>query len=306
MALAPTALALRALGVGDLLTAVPALRGLRRSWDGEVVLCAPAALAPLALLSGAVDRVVDTAPLATVPLRGAALAVNLHGSGPQSTALLADSGPARLVAYGVTSSWRDDEHERVRWARLVGEVGLPADPDDLDLPLPDVAPLVRGAVVVHPGAAFGCRRWPAERWAAVARSLAADGAQVVVTGSAAEEPLARRVADAAGLPPGAVLAGRTGLLDLAALVGAARLVLSGDTGTAHLATALRAPSVVLFGPASPRRWCPPVDRPWHRVLWSGRTGPLFGEQSDPGLLEIGEQDVLEAARQAIPALAVAR
>ena len=297
----PTAVVLRALGLGDLLTAVPALRGLRRSWDGEVALCAPAALAPLALLSGAVDRVVDTAPLGPVPVHGAALAVNLHGSGPQSTAALAATGPARLVAYGVTSTWRDDEHERTRWARLVSEAGMPAGADDLDLPLPGVAPPVRDAVVVHPGAAFGCRRWPADRWAAVARAMSAQGRQVVVTGSAAEEPLARQVADLAGLPADAVLAGRTGLLDLAALVGSARLVLSGDTGTAHLATALRTPSVVLFGPASPVRWSPPADRPWHRILWSGRTGPLFTDAPDPGLLEIGVPAVVASAQEALAA-----
>lgn len=292
-----TAIALRALGLGDLLTAVPALRGLRRSWDGEVVLCAPAALAPLALLSGAVDRVVDTAPLQPVPVQGAALAVNLHGSGPQSTALLRDSRPDRLVSYGVTSTWVEDEHERTRWARLVTEAGMPADPDDLDLDPPPVEPLAAGAVLVHPGAAFGCRRWPADRWSAVARALTDDGARVLVTGSAAEVPLAREVAAGAGLPDDAVVAGRTGLLELTALVAAARLVLSGDTGTAHLATATRTPSVVLFGPASPVRWSPPPGRTQHRVLWKGRTGPLFVDEPDPGLLEITVAEVLEQARR---------
>ncbi len=261
------------------------------------MLCAPAALAPLALLSGAVDRVVDTAPLQPVTVLGAGLAVNLHGSGPQSTQALRDSGPDRLVSYGVTSDWDEEEHERARWARLVTEADMPADPDDLDLDPPDVAPLSRGAVLVHPGAAFGCRRWPADRWAAVARQLADDGARVLVTGSTAEVPLARQVAAGAGLPDDAVVAGRTGLLDLAALVAAARLVLSGDTGTAHLATAFRTPSVVLFGPASPVRWSPPADRPQHRVLWKGRTGPLFVDAPDPGLLQISVPEVLEEARR---------
>ncbi len=241
---------------------------------------------------------VDTAPLGPVGVVRPDLAVNLHGSGPQSTEALRATRPGRLVAYGVTSDWIEDEHERIRWARLVTEAGMPADPDDLDLDPPDVAPLARDAVLVHPGAAFGCRRWPADRWASVARSLAAQGAQVLVTGSPDEVPLARSVADLAGLPQDAVVAGRTGLLDLAALVAAARLVLSGDTGTAHLATALRTPSVVLFGPASPVRWSPPADRPWHRVLWSGRTGPLFTDEPDPGLLELTPAQVLAQAEQA--------
>ena len=77
------------------------------------------------------------------------------------------------------------------------------------------------------------RRWPAERFAAVARALAGDGHQVVITGSAVERALA-----APGRPAGwpaataAVFAGRTDLGQLAALVAHARLVVSGDTGIA--------------------------------------------------------------------------
>ena len=95
------------------------------------------------------------------------------------------------------------------------------------------------------------------RFAAVAGELARLGHQVVVTGSAAERPLAMDVARRAGLPPQSVLAGRTSLAALAALTASARLVVSGDTGLAHLATAYARPSVVLFGPVPPAEWGPP-------------------------------------------------
>lgn len=299
----PDVVVLRALGLGDLLTAVPALRALRRGLPGRVVLAAPAALAPLALHTGAVDEVVGTAPLAPLAptLTGARVAVNLHGRGPQSTALLRAAQPGRLLAYGLPGApeWDEDEHERSRWCRLLAAHGLPGHRDDLDLAAPDVAPLVHGAVLVQPGAAYGSRRWPAERWAEAARALHAAGERVLLTGSTGERDLAQRVADLAGLPPSAVVAGRTGLLELVALVAAARLLLSGDTGTAHVATAVGTPSVVLFGPASPLRWAPPPERSRHRVLWSGRPGDVFADEPGSGLLALTVDQVLAEAARAV-------
>ena len=288
---------LRALGLGDLLTAVPALRGLRQAHPGaHVSLAMPAPLGDLALLSGAVDEVVDTAPLAPLAahLHRADLAVNLHGRGPQSTALLAATSPRRLVAYGVTSAWRADEHEVARWCRLVAEAGAPADPRALALPPPQTPPPVPGAVLVHPGAALPSRLWPVDRWATVVRGLVGRGAPVVLTGSAVERDRALRVAELSGLPEEAVLAGRTRPLELAGLVESARLLVSVDTGVAHLATAYGTPSVVLFGPTDPSLWGPPADRPQHRVLWAGRVGDNCADEVDPGLLMLTPQDVLDA------------
>ncbi|MCW2953567.1 MAG: glycosyl transferase, family 9, partial [Conexibacter sp.] len=104
----------------------------------------------------------------------------------------------------------------------------------------------------------------------------------------------RSVAAAAGLAPRAVAAGRTGLHELAALVAGAERVVCGDTGVAHLATALGTPSVVLFGPTAPAAWGPPPERPWHRVLWSGRSGDPHAPAADAGLLEISAAEVLAA------------
>ncbi|HSK26171.1 MAG TPA: glycosyltransferase family 9 protein [Jiangellales bacterium] len=305
----PVALVLRALGLGDLLTAVPALRGIRRALPTHhVVLAAPAALEPLALSCGAVDEVLDTCGLR--PLAGRCgrpdVAVDLHGKGPESHRLLLATRPGRLVAFGCVPAgvegpaWREGERETDRWCRLVREaMASPADPADLGLPPPAGAPPVRDAVVLHPGAAFASRRWPAERFAAVGRALAADGQHVVVTGTSSERPLAARVAALAGLPGESVLAGRTGILQLAALVAAARLVVCGDTGTAHLATAFGTPSVVLFGPVTPASWGPPRDRPQHLALAAEGVGggdPWAGEP-DPALLRLPADRVVAAARQ---------
>ena len=302
----PRQLVLRALGLGDLLVAVPALRALRRHRpDLALVLAAPAVLTGLALASGAVDEVLPTDDVAALrwPHPPPALAVNLHGRGPQSHHALDATSPAERIGFA-SPGWDGPDwiavetahpHERDRWCALLTRSGVPADPADLRLP----APAADGAgpvAVVHPGAAFGSKRWPANRFAAVAAALDAT-LPVVVTGSAAERPLARDVAARAGLPPERVLAGETDLDRLAAVVAGARLVVSGDTGIAHLASAYRTPSVVLFGPVPATRWGPPADGPHVALSRDGaRRGEPFADDPDPALLGVPVADVLAAAR----------
>ena len=114
-------------------------------------------------------------------------------------------------------------------------------------------------------------------------------------------PLSSGALSAAGLDAEAVYAGRTSLVELAALVGAAARVVCGDTGVAHLATALGTPSVVLFGPTPPHRWGPPPERARHRVLWAGTTGDPHASAPHPGLLEIDVADVRRESARLLPA-----
>lgn len=291
----PILLVYRTLGLGDLLTAVPAIRGLRRGFDGHhLVLAAPAWLAPIVELIDAVDEHLPTPELAPVETP-VDVAVNLHGRGPRSTEVLRATDPRRLISFGVGGvEWRPDEHERERWCRLVETAGTPCDPGDVSLPAPDDDEALPRVSVVHPGAKDPARRWPPERFAEVARQLP----DPVVTGSADERTLASEVAQRARIPAERVLAGRTSLRELAAMVAHARVVVCGDTGVQHLATAFATPSVVLFGPVPPAEWGPPADRPRHVALWAGRRGDPHGHQVDPGLLEITVDDVLAGYERA--------
>ncbi len=302
-----TALALRALGLGDLLTAVPALRALRRG-GFRVVLACPPELRDLVALTGAVDRLLPAYGVQPFAWPGTAdpdsglppepdLAVNLHGRGPESHRVLLAMRPRRLWAYANDDvpwmkgpSWAHETHEVRRWCELVEWYGLPADPDDLRLPIPMVNSPAPGAVVIHPGAKDPARRWPAERFAEVARAVMGDGRPVVVTGVKRERPLALLVGTGALLPPRLVLAGRTSLRELCALVAGARLVISGDTGVAHLATAYGTPSVVVFGAESPSRWGPPQNGGRHQVVRRG---------DDPA--DVPVEDVLKASELALGA-----
>src|SRR5687767_6752183 len=123
-----TVLVLRALGIGDLATSVPALRGIRAAWPGQrLALAAPAWLAQLVPLIGAIDELAVTpgltrSPLVTVP----DVAVNLHGRGPQSHRLLARLRPKRTLGFNLPHGpkWSDDEHEVRRWCRMLAWYGI--------------------------------------------------------------------------------------------------------------------------------------------------------------------------------------
>jgi ADP-heptose:LPS heptosyltransferase len=311
-------LLLRALGLGDFLAAVPAYRAVRAAYPAhEVVLAAPAVLGPLARLTGAIDRVLPARELRPLEWAGPPpdVAVDLHGSGPATHRLVEALGAGRTMVYASPEAphadgpwWDPGEHEVSRWCRLLRWYGIRADPGDLGLSRPEppstAGPAgrrpVAGAVVLHPGAASGSRRWPAERFAAVARALAGEGYHVLITGTAAERSLCRRVAYHAGLPAAVVL--ETDLLELAAVVAGAAAVISNDTGTSHLATAYGTPSVTLFGPVSPALWGPPPDRGRHVALWHGhgdRPGDPHGRDPDPRLLRVTVPEVLAATSEVI-------
>jgi ADP-heptose:LPS heptosyltransferase len=308
MTSSPVALVLRALYLGDFVTGLPALRLLRQALPRHrIVLAAPRRLAPLAALAGTVDVVVaaaELAPLQAAPL-GADVAVDLHGNGPASRALLAERRPRRLVAFGLDGRrWRAGEHEVTRWCRLVAEsfplpmTGWPDVPGSLAVPHgAEVDDIPAGLTILHPGAKARARQWPLERFARAGRALAEAGHRLAVTGGPGEEQLACELAASCG---GQTLSNLS-LLQLAALVARARLVVSGDTGIAHLAAAYAMPSVVLFGPVSPAEWGPPA-LPRHQVLWHGRNGQRgdpHGDQPDPALLAITVPEVLAACRRAV-------
>jgi len=302
----PVVLALRALGLGDFLTGLPALALIKRALPGhEVVLAAPAVFAPLVPLIAAVDRLLPAAELAPIEDLPAPLdiAIDLHGNGPASRRLLSALGPRQLHGFadpatGLTGPvWLAGEHEASRWCRLVSQsLATPTAPADCQVAGCVAVPpmeLPRQLTVVHPGAAAASRRWPAGRFAAVASALRARGHRVVVTGADSEAALSRAVAEQAQVPTMLGLS----LPQLLALVAGARLVISGDTGIAHVASNYRTPSVVLFGPVSPAGWGPPAAGP-HRVLWHGDgTGDPHGEQLDPALRAITVEEVLDAAGQ---------
>jgi heptosyltransferase-2 len=120
--------------------------------------------------------------------------------------------------------------------------------------------------VFAPGAEYGpAKLWPAEHYAALARSLhRRHGQPVLLLGSAKEAALCAQIAThAAGACR--VLAGQTSLQDAMALIAAARGVVSNDSGLMHVAAAFGVPQAAVFGSTSPEH-TPPLN-PRARVLW---------------------------------------
>jgi len=118
----------------------------------------------------------------------------------------------------------------------------------------------RPLAVIHPGHGGGRQSWPAAGYAGVGRGLTARGWQVAVTGGPGEAAEAEEVAAGIGEAGVLRLAGRTGLRQLAAVLGRAGLFVSVSTGPMHLASALRVPAVTLYGPTDLHiesiRFCP--------------------------------------------------
>jgi ADP-heptose:LPS heptosyltransferase len=297
---------LRANLLGDLVMTFPALEALRSAYPSAelVLLGTPMHAELLAGRPGTfADRVEvvpfsrgvraggDEDPEALAAFFGRMrreqfdLAVQLHGGGRWSNPFL------RRVEARVTAGlcapdaepldrslpFRHFQHEVLRLLEVAALVG--ADPTTLTPRLAvtevdrassrRVVPEADGPlVVVHPGASDVRRRWPADRFAAVADALVRLGARVVVTGTASELVTAEGVA-AAMSEDALVVAGDLALGQLVGLLARAELVLSNDTGPRHLAEAVGTPTVSLF-------WCgnvgnaAPLTRLRHRIHVSWR------------------------------------
>jgi ADP-heptose:LPS heptosyltransferase len=193
------------------------------------------------------------------------------------------SGIARGCSHPHANPQRDFMHNvdsRAEQLRMAGIMHCPLP--DLSWAQGDVAHLGVGrryALLVPGGAPHRpAKRWPAERYAAVAKHLAARGVQPVLVGAAAEETLHAaiqgRYADAISL------AGKTTLLNLAALARGALVAVGNDTGPMHMASAVGCPSVVLFSHASDPALC-------------GQRGPSVIYLRRPSLSDVSVAEVLE-------------
>lgn len=169
---------------------------------------------------------------------------------------------------------------------------LPLDPAAeawADALLPPSSP---PAVLINPGAGWGAKRWPVERYAQVAAALVDRGLRVFANAGPGEERLAAAIEAGTG---GAATPLACTLAELIALTRRIRLAIAGDTGPLHLACTLGRPVVGIYGPTDPSR-NGPFGVPF-RVLRSPLSRRDHARHAAPeaGLLTIQPADVLHAA-----------
>jgi len=328
----------RALKLGDMLCAIPALRAIRSGFpEGEIVLIGlpwtREFVARYSWLDGfrefpgfpglpEQEPQLELLPSFFEQIRAERfdLAIQLHGSGAISNRIIAQFG-ARITAgfyqWGSPCPnpftflpFPERGLESRRLLSLVKYLKLPVVDESLEFPISqddifksrliicDQNLSPNGYICVHGGASVPERRWPLERFAVVADAFASRGFTVFLTGTAAEAGLTNAIAQAMRYPA-INLAGRTPLGPLAALLAGARLLLCNDTGVSHLAAALRVPSVVISTGENPDRWAP-ADRHLHRVLCHD-SGVTVGEVvAEAKALLSSRQRLSRTARSATP------
>jgi len=152
--------------------------------------------------------------------------------------------------------------------------------------------------ILNPGAGWGAKCWPVERYTCVAKKLVERGVASVVNYGPGEEALARKVESQSR---GAAKAVACSLEELIAVTKYARIFIGGDTGPMHLAAHFGVPVVALFGPTDPARNGPYGTRSTIIRHEQSNTSYSHKQKTDQGLMEVSAEEVVEAAEKLLAA-----
>jgi heptosyltransferase-1 len=178
-------------------------------------------------------------------------------------------------------------------AMAESQVQFPVDPD-AESKIASLTADVKNFVILNPGAGWGAKRWPSERYGQVAKEFAKDGLCSLVNYGPGEEELAAAV-EVSG--EGAARKISCSVSELIALTRRARLLIGGDTGPTHLAAALKIPVVAIYGPTNPARSGPFGTRSIVLRSASSMTDHTRHREPEQGLLEITVGEVIAATRK---------
>ncbi|MBI1890089.1 MAG: glycosyltransferase family 9 protein [Burkholderiales bacterium] len=302
----------RALQLGDMLCAIPAMRALRRAlprahitliglpWAAGFVTRFHRYIDAHAAFPGYPGLCGRPGDFGAIPEFMAAmqrqhfdLMLQMHGCGTLSNPMMMAFGAVRNAGFYREGEycpdarsflrWDERQHEIQRNLQLMECLGVPSCGEDLEFPLIAAdsqnlqtacmdLPSARSYVCLHPGARLAARRWPTQKFAALADTLSQAGLQVVLTGSKRETGLIAAV-EREMRSSALNLAGAIDVGAFAALAAQARLVVCNDTGIVHIAAAVRTPSVAICCSSDPRRWAP-LNARRHRFVRGDGEGSL--------------------------------
>lgn len=297
--------------MGDTIMATPALRALRRGLpDAHLAFSCNAPWAPLFDDRAVCDEVLPVRPrtwkgvmgallrrprdLARLAAPGWDVLLDLGGGGNvirlarrvRAERMISMRADPHAAFHGIVDA--SVRHQCDRCLAVAAQAG--AIGDDRSYLLARVEPDATAwttpgrRVAINPGASVAAKRWPAERFAALAAELAARGCTVVVVWGPGERELAERICAASP----AVLAPPTSPLGLARVLAAAELCVTGDSGPMHLAAGVGCAVVALFSTSDPAIYTPP-----------GRVTMV----RHPGAIDAGGMAVAEVSAAAAAALA---
>jgi ADP-heptose:LPS heptosyltransferase len=297
----------RALQLGDLLNAVPAVRALRQAYpNAEIILLGlPWAGGFVRRFHRYFDRFIHFPGYPGLPEQefdssafGSFLEemlaerwdllLQMQGNGTIVNRLLEQFGAVKLAGFHnrdsrMSSPWFVEYPERVheikRHQMLMAHLGIPLAGNELEFPITarDMEefeslrlPLTKGRYVcIHPGSRGAWRQWPPNYFALLADHCAEKGLDIVITGTADEIDITREVIKCLH-HPAIDLTGLTTMGAMGVLLRNAFLLISNCTGVSHMATALSTPSVIISMDGEPHRWGP-LDRRLHRTIdWTAR------------------------------------
>jgi ADP-heptose:LPS heptosyltransferase len=292
----------RALQLGDMLCAVPALRALRQNYpDAEVTLLGlPWAQSFVDRFSHHLDRFIHFPGFHGLPeqpfdqalwdefeakmrAENFDLILQMQGNGNIVNDMLENLQAGTVAGFQSEGNIRDNGNfldyptgisEIERHLQMLAFLGIKPDGNELEFPileaeatrLNDGHPNLKGAryVCVHPGSRGAWRQWPPEHFASLADACAGLGYQVIVTGTKDEAPITKAVMDQMK-EPATDFTGKTGLGEIGQLIKDADLLISNCTGVSHIASAVRTPSIVISMDGEPERWGP-LNKSLHKTF----------------------------------------
>lgn len=292
----------RALQLGDMLCAVPALRALRAHFpQAEIVLVGlPWAVSFVNRFHSYLDRHL-TFPghpalpeqkfdarrfidfLTAVQHEQFDLVLQMQGNGTFVNIMMEFFDARTSSGFYCSTSYRPNDnylrypdgiHEIQRHLALMRHLGIPSLGSYLEFPLTiaDLQDYKRSGldlsggsyVCIHPGSRGAYRQWPTDHFAALGDHCYNNGLQVVITGTTDELKIVTEVAGKMLNKP-IIAAGKTSLGAMGVLINDAALLISNCTGPSHIAAALHTPSVIISMDGEPGRWAP-LDQNRHPTI----------------------------------------